>query len=161
MNPFEKVFWLKDNQKVEWNYQIYHIDKYIILEMIIDDLRSDYQGEYSCVAANLLGRTSQSVQIISLSPTTTTTSAMEMERITSRHKRPKSMRTTTTTIDTSLDFYSTESPRMMTLSSNGKFHSIQEVFMFVSLTIRLGSQYTSPRMVIVWICFLFILISKS
>ncbi|CAF0761746.1 unnamed protein product [Adineta ricciae] len=136
MNPFEKVFWLKDNQKVEWNYQIYHLDKYIILEMIIDDLRGDYPGEYSCVASNLLGRTSQTVQIISLSPTTTT---MKMERITSRHKRPKPIRTTT---DTSLDFYSTESLRAMTLSSN-------------------DSQHTSPLMVIVWICLLFIFISKS
>jgi hypothetical protein len=108
MNPFGKIFWLKDNKKFNSNYQIYHIENYIITELVIKYFTNDYQGEYTCIASNLLGFNSKSIQLLSLSTTVT-----PIERITSRRKRPKHTRTTATTVS-----YSTESLRMMTLSSS-------------------------------------------
>jgi len=108
MNPFGKIVWLKDNKKFNSNYQIYHIENYIITELVIKYFTNDYQGEYTCIASNLLGFNSKSIQLLSLSTTPTPT-----ERITSRRKRPKHTRTTTTTVS-----YSTDSLRMMTLSSS-------------------------------------------
>lgn len=108
MNPFGKIYWLKNNKKFNSNYQIYHIENYIISELIIKYFTNDYQGEYTCIASNLLGFNSKSIQLLSLSTTTT----ISTERITSRRKRPKHTRTTT------IVSYSTESLRMMTLSSS-------------------------------------------
>jgi hypothetical protein len=116
MNPFEKIYWMKDKKKINSNYQIYQIENYIISELIIKYFTNDYQGEYTCIASNSLGFNSKSIQLIHLSSstTTTTTGLAAAERITSRRKRPKYVRTTTTIS------YSTESLRMMTLSSKGR-----------------------------------------
>ena len=111
MNPFEKIYWMKDNKKINFNYQIYHLGNYIISEMIIEYFTNDYQGEYTCIASNSLGVNSKSIQLLTLPPPTTTT-----ERIIARHKRPKHSRTTTV-------FDSTESLRVMTLSSKSNIKS--------------------------------------
>jgi hypothetical protein len=109
MNPVDKIYWLKDNKKFNSNYEIYHIENYVISELIIRYFTYDYQGEYTCIALNSLGFNSKSIQLLSLSTTTT------IPRLTSRRKRPKHTRTTTTITV----YQSTESLRIMTLSSKG------------------------------------------
>jgi hypothetical protein len=108
MYPMGKIYWMKNNKKVNYHSQTYYIENYILSELIIKYFIDDYQGEYTCVALNSLGFNSKSIQLLSLSTTTTTTTTTE--RFTSRRKRPKHPRTTITT---------TENSRMMTLSSKG------------------------------------------
>ncbi len=123
MNPSDKVYWMKDNKKINHNYQIYKIENYQITELILKYFTNDYQGEYTCVASNFLGSNSKSIQLLSLPPTITTSAT---ERITSRRKRPKHHRTTT-------EFYSTESLRMMTVSSKSVKNTYQILIMFILL----------------------------
>ncbi len=118
MNPFGKIYWMKDKKKFHSNYQIYHIENYIISELVIKYLTNDYQEEYTCVASNSLGFNSKSIQLLSLSTTTTT------EKMTSRRKRPKYTRTTTSTTTTT-----TEYSRMMTLSSKSVNHTYQIIIL--------------------------------
>ena len=104
MYPVGKIYWMKNNKRINYHSQIYYIENYILSELIIKHFIDDYQGEYTCVALNSLGFNSKSIQLLSLSTTTTTTT------ITSRYKRPKHSRIIITT---------TEDSRMMTLSSKG------------------------------------------
>jgi hypothetical protein len=125
MNPFEKIYWMKDNRKINSNYRIYHIENYIITELILTYFTNDYQGEYTCIASNSVGTNSKSIQLLSLPATITTTTT---ETVTSRRKRPKHTRTT--------ESYSTESLRMMTISSNGVNNTYQiMILLFLCFTV--------------------------
>lgn len=116
MNPTEKLYWLKDNKKFNLNSHIYHMENYIISEIILRYPALDYQGEYKCIAANSLGTSTKSIELVSLVTTTITTiTSMESKYIYKR-KRTKYTRMTTTTEVS----YSTENLRMMTITSKGK-----------------------------------------
>ncbi len=111
MNPSGKIYWMKDKKKMNSNYQIHHMKNYIISEIIIEYFTNDYLGEYTCYASNSLGMNSKSIQLLTL-PTPTPPSPPPTtitERIISRHKRPKHLRTD-----------STESLRIMTVTSKSK-----------------------------------------
>ena len=112
MYPSEKILWMKDDRPIDAHYQVYEIGNYIISELTVQLLTDADQGAYSCVASNSLGSDSQTVHLSTLSRPTTTT-----KRVTARRKRPKYFRITS---PESSSFYSTESSRMMTISSAGK-----------------------------------------
>jgi hypothetical protein len=112
MNPSGKIYWMKDNKKMNFNYQIHHVKNYIISEIIIEYFTNDYQGEYTCYASNSLGMNSKSIQLLNLPSPTSPPPPTTTERIISRHKRPKYARITISD--------STESLRIMTLTSKSK-----------------------------------------
>ncbi|CAF3325338.1 unnamed protein product [Rotaria sp. Silwood1] len=120
MHPFEKIYWIKDKKKFNHSYQIYHIGNYVLSELIIKSFTNDYQGEYTCIASNSIGINSKSIQVIALSTTTlittttTTTTTATGERITTRYQRTKYAR------PIAIISHSTESLRVMTLSSKSK-----------------------------------------
>lgn len=131
MNPLDKISWTKDNNKLINNNHIHQYiskyndnDNYIISELVINNFQVDDQGEYSCIASNVLGIDSKNIQLL-LTPTTvtTTTSTMPTTELSTkrliipRRKRPKHSRITTISTDSS---HSTEILREMTISSQGK-----------------------------------------
>ncbi|CAF2698979.1 unnamed protein product [Rotaria sp. Silwood2] len=113
MHPFDKIYWIKDKKKLNYSYQLYHIGNYVVSELIIKYLTSNDQGEYTCIASNLIGTNSKSIQLIA-SSTTTITTTTTTERLTTRYQRTKYVRPIT------IVSHSTESLRMMTLSSKSK-----------------------------------------
>jgi hypothetical protein len=115
MYPSEKIYWTKDERQINNHYRIYQSGNYIISELTVRLLTDADQGSYSCVASNLLGTYSQTIHLSALSRSTTTTTTTK--RITARRRRPKYFRVTT---PQSPVFYSTESSRMMTVSSAGE-----------------------------------------
>ena len=124
MNPIDKIYWMKDNNKLLNNHHIHqyistYMENSIIAELVIKDFSDDDQGEYSCIASNILGINTKSIQLLIKSTTTTTITSTTIESSTSRvilprRKRPKHTRTTTVSSD------STEILREMTISSQGK-----------------------------------------
>jgi hypothetical protein len=131
MNPVDNITWMKDNMKLINNHHVHqyvltYTENYIIAELVIKDFSNDDQGEYSCMASNLLGTNSKSIQLFLTSPSTTTTTtstttSTTTELVTSRlvlprRKRPKHTRTTT--ISQEEFFYSTELSREMRISSS-------------------------------------------
>ena len=139
MNPFDKIYWMKNSMKLMNNQRVHqyvstYMENYIISELVLKDFSTDDQGEYSCVASNLLGTSSKTIQLIGTTSTSTiittttviTTTTMPSDFSTthfviSRRKRPKHTRTTTTTIAVAAqdDFFrSTELLREMTISSS-------------------------------------------
>jgi len=128
MNPLDKITWMKDNIKLINNHHLHqyvstYMDNYIIVELVIKDFSNEDQGEYSCMASNLLGTNSKSIQLL-LTPmtTTTTSSTTTTELLTSRlifprRKRPKHTRTTTIPQEF---YHSTEILREMTISSSSQ-----------------------------------------
>jgi len=128
MNPLDKITWMKDNIKLINNHHLHqyvstYMDNYIIAELVIKDFSNEDQGEYSCMASNLLGTNSKSIQLL-LTPmtTTTTSSTTTTELLTSRlifprRKRPKHTRTTTIPQEF---YHSTEILREMTISSSSQ-----------------------------------------
>jgi hypothetical protein len=119
MNPLDKIIWMKDNIKLINNHHIHqyistYMENYIIAELVIKNFLNEDQGEYSCMASNLLGKDLKSIQLL-ISTTTTATTSTTTELSTSRliiprRKRPKHTRTTTIT--------TTEILREMTISSS-------------------------------------------
>ena len=123
MNPVDKIIWMKDNIQLINNHHIHqyvstYMENHILAELIIKDFSYDDQGEYSCVASNVLGTNSQSIQLLSTPTTTTTTTTTTSRIVPQRRKRPKHTRTTT--ISQEELFHSTEILREMTISSQGK-----------------------------------------
>ncbi|CAF3674900.1 unnamed protein product [Adineta steineri] len=130
MNPLDKIYWMKDNNKLINDYHIHqyvsiYMENYIIAELVIKDFSTNDQGEYTCTASNILGTHSKSIQLIAtLTTTTSTTSSsssttMQLSTsrlIISRRKRPKHTRTTT--ISQREYYRSTEILREMTISSS-------------------------------------------
>jgi hypothetical protein len=121
MNPIDKIYWMKDNNKLINNHHIHqyistYMENYIIAELVIKDFSDDDQGEYSCIASNILGTNTKSIQLL-IKTTTTTSTTIESSTsrvVLPRRKRPKHTRTTTVSSD------STEILREMTISSQGK-----------------------------------------
>ena len=109
MNPLDKVYWMKNNKIFNYNYQIYHIENYIILELIINNFTDYDQGQYTCIASNLMGMNSKSIHLFALSTTT----------ITVKRKYSQYIRSTTTTVS-----YSRENLRIITFSSTSKLKII-------------------------------------
>jgi len=124
MNPLDKIIWMKDNIKLINNHHIHqyistYMENYIIAELVIKNFLNEDQGEYSCMASNLLGKDLKSIQLL-ISTTTTATTSTTTESSTSRliiprRKRPKHTRTTTIT--------TTEILREMTISSSSSTQS--------------------------------------
>jgi hypothetical protein len=125
MNPLDKIYWMKDNQKLINNNHIHqyistHIENYIIAELVIKEFSDEDQGAYSCIASNSLGTNSKSIQLLikptTIITTTTTTELTTSRLVIPRRKRPNHTRTTTV----SQDEYSqsTEILREMTISSS-------------------------------------------
>lgn len=125
MHPVEKIIWMKDNVQLINNHRLHqyistHKGNNINAELIIKDFSYDDQGEYTCMASNILGTDAKSMQLL-LTPTTTstvtTTTTMSTtttitSRVVSRHrKRPKHTRITT------ISYRSTEILREMTITS--------------------------------------------
>ncbi|CAF1203850.1 unnamed protein product [Rotaria magnacalcarata] len=131
MYPAGKVYWIKDKNRFNYNYHIYHTENDIVSELIVTYFTNNYQGEYTCVASNLVGTNSKSIQLIDLSTTTTATTTTE--RSTTRYQRTKSTESVTVP-------YSTESLRMMTLSSEGFNHNSNRVTILL-LTIIYSSLF--------------------
>jgi len=128
MNPLDKITWMKDNIKLINNHHLHqyvstYMENYIIAELVIKDFSNEDQGEYSCMASNLFGTNSKSIQLLLTPTTTTTTSTTTTEFLTSRliiprRKRPKHTRTTT--ISQEEFYHSTEILREMTISSSSQ-----------------------------------------
>jgi hypothetical protein len=128
MNPIDRIHWMRDETILINNHRIHqyvstYMENYSIAELVVKDFTYDDQGEYTCVASNLLGTNSKSVQLLTRTTTTitSTTTAISVHSSSShtmnaRRKRPKHTRTSTLSHQDA--YHSTEVLREMTISSS-------------------------------------------